>query len=46
MVHGRRKVRERKMAGLEGGVGDNRVVEEEEEGDSGYDDAAVATLLE
>jgi len=41
VVHGRRKARERERSGLEGGGEDNGVVEEEEEGELSYDNAAV-----
>ena len=45
-VYGRRKTRERKMLGLEGGGDGNWVMEEKEEGRFGYDDAALVPLPE
>ena len=46
VVHGRRKARDRGRLGLEGRVDDNGVMEEKEEDDLGYDDAAVVPLPE
>ena len=44
VVHERRKAREREWSGLEGGGDNNGVVEEEVEGEFGYEDVAVVTF--